>query len=218
MVEGPSRQDRELGPGVGYDGRCRTDGSVPAPDEHASRAAVNGSPDAWGEQMRWDFVNVEAACSTEGLPRCSRVRCPEIDESRYEVACRVSHEERGTGKNRTEAQPLKILSRQAVDGLRDIRSRVYLMRSQLKLRCLMKSRFVSSSMAVVSRVWKFLSESRIRKFFYESKRDGLTSVTREEYFARLLADPKRAERAFEKAWAIRNFETEMYWKRALHFW
>ena len=73
-------------------------------------------------------------------------------------------------------------------------------------------------MVVVSRVWRILSESRIRKFFYESKRDGLTSLTREEYFARLLADPKRAERAFEKAWAIRNFEIEMYWKRALYSW
>jgi hypothetical protein len=27
-----------------------------------------------------------------------------------------------------------------------------------------------------------------------------------------------AERAFEKAWAIRNFEIELYWKRATYFW
>ena len=73
-------------------------------------------------------------------------------------------------------------------------------------------------MAVVSRIWKSVYGSRIRKFFYESKRDGLTVLTREEYFARLLADPKKAERAFEKAWAIRNFEIEMYWKRATYFW
>lgn len=73
-------------------------------------------------------------------------------------------------------------------------------------------------MAVVSRVWKSLYGSRIRKFFYESKRDGLTPLTREEYFARLLADPKKAERAFEKAWAIRAFEIEMHWKRATYFW
>ena len=73
-------------------------------------------------------------------------------------------------------------------------------------------------MSVVSRVWKSLYGSRIRKVFYESRRDGLTALTREEYFARLLADPRRAERAFEKAWAVRNFEIEMYWKRAMYFW
>lgn len=30
--------------------------------------------------------------------------------------------------------------------------------------------------------------------------------------------PQKAERAFEKAWATRNFEIEMYWKRATYFW
>lgn len=30
--------------------------------------------------------------------------------------------------------------------------------------------------------------------------------------------PDKAGKAFEKAWATRNFEIEMYWKRATYFW
>jgi hypothetical protein len=39
-----------------------------------------------------------------------------------------------------------------------------------------------------------------------------------EYAKRLTADPTKAEKAFEKAWATRNFEIELYWKRATYFW
>jgi len=49
---------------------------------------------------------------------------------------------------------------------------------------------------------------------------GLEALSEEEYKADFLQDedPKKARRAFEKAWEIRNFEIEMYWKRATYFW
>jgi hypothetical protein len=57
------------------------------------------------------------------------------------------------------------------------------------------------------------------KFFYEGRRTGLTPLTQAEYESRLAqTDEKKAERAFDKAWATRNFEIELYWKRATYFW
>ncbi|AZG35211.1 RipA family octameric membrane protein [Shewanella psychromarinicola] len=56
-------------------------------------------------------------------------------------------------------------------------------------------------------------------YIYSNKPSALSELSKEEYNS-LLVDicPKKAERAFEKAWATRNFEIEMYWKRATYFW
>src|SRR5687768_3229454 len=53
---------------------------------------------------------------------------------------------------------------------------------------------------------------------YQRRWSGLKPLTRSEYHCRLVADPGRAREAFDKAWAIRNFEIELYWKRATYFW
>lgn len=57
------------------------------------------------------------------------------------------------------------------------------------------------------------------KYIYSSKTSGLTELTEKEYMDKLVnICPDKAEKAFEKAWATRNFEIEMYWKRATYFW
>lgn len=58
------------------------------------------------------------------------------------------------------------------------------------------------------------------KFFYDNKKSGLRPLTKEEYHNDLVKnnDPDVLKRAFEKAWEIRNFEIELYWKRATYFW
>lgn len=57
------------------------------------------------------------------------------------------------------------------------------------------------------------------KYIYSSKTSGLTELTEKEYMDMLVnICPDKAEKAFEKAWATRNFEIEMYWKRATYFW
>ena len=57
------------------------------------------------------------------------------------------------------------------------------------------------------------------KYIYSNKQSGLTALSEEEYKSQLVdVCPIKAERAFEKAWATRNFEIEMYWKRATYFW
>lgn len=59
----------------------------------------------------------------------------------------------------------------------------------------------------------------ILKYIYSNKSSGLIPLTKEDYERELINGcPKKAERAFEKAWATRNFEIEMYWKRATYFW
>lgn len=59
----------------------------------------------------------------------------------------------------------------------------------------------------------------IIKYFYNSKKSELTPLSEEEYRKDLIEiDKEKAEKAFEMAWAIRNFEIEMYWKRANYFW
>lgn len=57
-------------------------------------------------------------------------------------------------------------------------------------------------------------------FFYTNKECGVTPLTEEEYLNELAKnqDPEINKRAFEKAWEIRNFEIELYWKRATYFW
>jgi hypothetical protein len=48
---------------------------------------------------------------------------------------------------------------------------------------------------------------------------NLTPLTKDEYKKDLIdIDPDNAKKAFEMAWDIRNFEIEMYWKRANYFW
>lgn len=57
------------------------------------------------------------------------------------------------------------------------------------------------------------------KIFYSNKKSDLISISKNQYDNDLRNIPKeKAERAFEKAWATRNFEIEMYWKRATYFW
>ncbi|MEZ9819686.1 hypothetical protein AB4238_03520 [Shewanella sp. 10N.286.45.A1] len=57
------------------------------------------------------------------------------------------------------------------------------------------------------------------KYIYSNEPSALSGLSKDEYNS-LLVDicPQKAERAFEKAWATRNFEIEMYWKRATYFW
>jgi len=60
---------------------------------------------------------------------------------------------------------------------------------------------------------------KVLKYIYSNKPSGLSVLTEEEYKSQLIdICPEKAERAFEKAWATRNFEIEMYWKRATYFW
>ena len=59
----------------------------------------------------------------------------------------------------------------------------------------------------------------IIKYFYNIKKSELTPLSEEEYRKDLIEiDEARAKKAFEMAWSIRNFEIEMYWKRANYFW
>lgn len=60
---------------------------------------------------------------------------------------------------------------------------------------------------------------KIFNYLYSNKPSGLTELSEQEYKDELVnICPKKAERAFEKSWATRNFEIEMYWKRATYFW
>lgn len=43
-------------------------------------------------------------------------------------------------------------------------------------------------------------------------------LSKEQYDLDFREDEGKEKAAFEKAWAIRNFEIEMYWKRASYFW
>lgn len=56
------------------------------------------------------------------------------------------------------------------------------------------------------------------RIFYDYKKSSLTYVSREQYKKDFLNDEKIRVAAFEKATASRNFEIEMYWKRANYFW
>lgn len=58
----------------------------------------------------------------------------------------------------------------------------------------------------------------ITKYFINNNESGLSPISFDEYKTALLSDRIKARRAFEKAWATRNFEIEMYWKRATYFW
>lgn len=56
-------------------------------------------------------------------------------------------------------------------------------------------------------------------YLYSNKQSALTELSKDRYNELLVnICPQKAERAFEKAWSTRNFEIEMYWKRATYFW
>ncbi|EJL88025.1 hypothetical protein [Pantoea sp. GM01] len=59
----------------------------------------------------------------------------------------------------------------------------------------------------------------IFKYFISNKPSELVKLSKREYYEQLIGtDSEIAKRAFEMAWATRNFEIEMYWKRATYFW
>src|SRR5688572_19281070 len=58
---------------------------------------------------------------------------------------------------------------------------------------------------------------KLWNFLFESRGSGPRILSKDEYDS-LLCDPKKAEKAFTNAWEIRNFEIELYWKRATYFW
>lgn len=69
---------------------------------------------------------------------------------------------------------------------------------------------------------------KMLRIFYDRRRSGLRVLSESEYKEALLnfevqegqttRAEDRAKAAFERAWAIRNFEIELYWKRATYFW
>lgn len=59
----------------------------------------------------------------------------------------------------------------------------------------------------------------VGRLIYDSSRHDLIPLRREQYQEDLAhTEFERASRAFERAWATRNFEIELYWKRATYFW
>lgn len=65
----------------------------------------------------------------------------------------------------------------------------------------------------------FISIGRI---FYKPYNPGLGQISESDYIETLInsqgSDNSKAKEAFERAWATRNFEIELYWKRATYFW
>ena len=60
---------------------------------------------------------------------------------------------------------------------------------------------------------------KILKYVFSTEKSDLGSLSAVDYKSELIdLDEKTARLAFEKAWEIRNFEIEMYWKRATYFW
>ncbi|WP_193352699.1 hypothetical protein [Desulfuromonas sp. TF] len=60
---------------------------------------------------------------------------------------------------------------------------------------------------------------KFMKYFINLEQSALEPLKEEDYRRIFLEiDETVAKEAFEKAWAIRNFEIEMYWKRATYFW
>ncbi len=57
------------------------------------------------------------------------------------------------------------------------------------------------------------------KYIWSNKESGLSPLSESEYNYHLRdCNEEIAKKAFDKAWEIRNFEIEMYWKRATYFW
>jgi hypothetical protein len=60
---------------------------------------------------------------------------------------------------------------------------------------------------------------KIFKYVFSRRKSDLKPLSAAEYKADLIdLDKEKAKCAFEKSWQIRNFEIEMYWKRANYFW
>jgi hypothetical protein len=56
------------------------------------------------------------------------------------------------------------------------------------------------------------------RFIFDSRQAELRELSLEDYRSEFLADKEKAKVAFERAWTTRNFEIELYWKRASYFW
>ena len=56
----------------------------------------------------------------------------------------------------------------------------------------------------------------INSYIYCQPRPCELRITQEEYYRQF--DKKVVRKALERAWQTRNFEIEMYWKRATYFW
>lgn len=57
------------------------------------------------------------------------------------------------------------------------------------------------------------------RFFYNGAASDATPLTKEQYEDELVnIDLGKAKNAFDRACAVRDFEIEMYWKRANYFW
>ena len=59
---------------------------------------------------------------------------------------------------------------------------------------------------------------KLFRYLHNSSASELAPLSRDEYRKRLTNDPKKLERAFEKAWDARKFEIDLYWKRASYYW
>lgn len=57
------------------------------------------------------------------------------------------------------------------------------------------------------------------EYIWSNKESVLRPLSETDYKEELIdIERENAQRAFEKAWETRNFEIEMYWKRANYFW
>lgn len=67
---------------------------------------------------------------------------------------------------------------------------------------------------------KFLNDCKesLKKFTYIEDNESMREVKEKEYYDDLMKNPTKREKAFDKAWQIRDFEIELYWKRATYFW
>lgn len=57
-------------------------------------------------------------------------------------------------------------------------------------------------------------------FLIEKDKKGLTKMSEEEYHDLFIKDRSDEELklSYQQAWSAKNFETELYWKRAQYFW
>lgn len=57
------------------------------------------------------------------------------------------------------------------------------------------------------------------KYIWSNKNSALKPLSKQEYYQDLIDLPEEvAKRALEKAWETRNFEIDLYWRRATYFW
>jgi hypothetical protein len=56
------------------------------------------------------------------------------------------------------------------------------------------------------------------KYIINLRKSDLTPISLADYHKDLQKNENMAKRAFEQAWVTRNFEIELYWKRANYFW